>query len=350
MKTEALDYYLPEHAIAQQSVEPRDASKLLACDTKTGRHHEMVFRDIISLLQAGDILVCNNTKVFRARLYGVVHDRVVEVLLVRTSKEGWLCLGKPAKRLAVGAVVLFPNGVHGEVVERHEQGQFVMNFYRDAVLLDRDAVVAFADEIGEIPLPPYVTEGPRDIQKYQTVYAKHVGSVAAPTAGFHFTERLREELRGKGVEFLEVTLHVGIGTFQTIKTDSVDEHEMHREMVIIADDVARKIYDAKLSGRRIIAVGTTTTRALEGASDSLLRGDGWMGDVNMYIRPGYSFRIIDGLVTNFHLPKSTLMLLVSALIQEKTRKEGLAQLKELYEYAIAHGYRFYSFGDAMFIY
>ncbi len=184
----------------------------------------------------------------------------------------------------------------------------------------------------------------------KTVYAKNVGSVAAPTAGFHFTENLREKLLEIGAEFIEVTLHVGIGTFQPIKTDEVEDHEMHSEMVVITEVDAQKILNAKKSGRRIIAVGTTTTRALEGAASAILSGSGWTGDVNMFIRPGYSFQVIDGLVTNFHLPKSTLMLLVSALIEQKTGSIGLSKLKSLYEHAITSGYRFYSFGDAMFIF
>ncbi len=363
MKTSELEYFLPPEQIAQASVRPRDASKLLVVDAASKKTQHMVFRDIETLLRRGDVLVFNNTKVFRARLRGKTKNGGdVEILLVRPVADGGFeCLGKPAKRLRVGDEIIFSDVVHGSVRVRRENGEFVMDFFRahrgvhgseqvkNSKSMSQSAVIRFANVHGEIPLPPYVANGPEKLSQYQTVYARHVGSVAAPTAGFHFTRSLRARLLKKGVQFAEVTLHVGIGTFQTIKTDEIDEHKMHSELVDISLRDAKKIAAAHSARRRVIAVGTTTTRALEGASDAVLSGRAWTGDVHMFIRPGYKFQVISGLITNFHLPKSTLLLLVGALIQEKTGADGIPHLKKLYSEAIARNYRFFSFGDAMLI-
>ncbi len=347
MKTSELEYSLPPERIAQQSVRPRDASKLMVVDRGSDGVSHQTFRDIIGFLRRGDLLVFNNTKVFRARLRGRVDKHDVEVLLVRPHGSEWRCLGKPSKRLPVGAEIIFSRTTHARVIHRFENGQFSAQFYLCRKKISHAALIAFANTHGEIPLPPYVTGGPTKLHDYQTVYAKRIGSVAAPTAGFHFTRALRARLKKAGVSFAEVTLHVGIGTFQPIKTDRVSAHTMHAEMVSVCAADARKISAAKRAGRRVIAVGTTTTRALEGAADAMLAGQPWYGDVNIFIRPPFTFRVVDALVTNFHLPKSTLMLLVGAFLG--TRAGGVKKLKNLYAMAIANNYRFYSFGDAMFI-
>lgn len=349
MKTSELDYHLPNERIAQRSVSPRDTSKLLVFDCAAQQAEHEIFKDIAQYLRRGDVLVFNNTKVFRARLRGMIGEHEAEVLLLRPHMGAWMCLGKPGKRLQVGVEVVFSKIVRGFVAERFDNGQFVMKFENAKKKMTDKQVIAFANKQGEIPLPPYVANGPTKISEYQTVYAKHVGSVAAPTAGFHFTRALRARLKKMGVQFVEVTLHVGIGTFQPIKTDDIESHVMHGEMVGIGVAESRKIARAKKEGRRVIAVGTTTTRALEGSADEVLAGKASCKDVNMFINPGYQFRVIDGLVTNFHLPKSTLMLLVGALLQQKTGNDGVQVLKRLYTDAIGRSYRFYSFGDAMFI-
>lgn len=345
MKTSELDYQLPDEQIAQHSASPRDASKLFVFDRVSGeiRHH--IFRDITQFLKRGDLLVFNNSKVFRARVFG--HTETggeVEVFLLRPRENGWECLGKPGKRLPVGGAIIFSGSMRGEVVERFENGRFIMKFVARGRVLTTAQVISFANKYGEIPIPPYVGEKPLKFSQYQTVYAKNTGSVAAPTAGFHFTKRLLAELQRLGIKTAEVTLHVGIGTFQPIKTDVIEEHEMHYEWVEISKSTARAIEGAHKHGSRVIAVGTTTVRALEGRG-----GEAGSGDVNLFMTPGKKFKVIDALITNFHLPRSTLMLLVSAFIQQKAGGAGVETLKKLYEEAIRRQYRFYSFGDAMFI-
>ena len=341
MKTSELDYFLPTERIAQKSVEPRDHSKLLVVDRTSGETRHEQFFDIVKYLRPDDVLVFNNTKVFRARL----RVGTVEILLLRPSSEAWLCLGKPGKKLQPGMRVELPGTVIGEVTVRHEDGEFEMKFSRGGEKMSAAEVIDFANEHGEIPLPPYVKNGPTTLGEYQTVYARHTGSVAAPTAGFHFTEDLRAKIQASGVTFLEVTLHVGIGTFQPVKTEEVEAHPMHSEWVSVDRETAGAIAEAKKVGRRVIAVGTTTTRALEGAAEKILAGESFEGDINIFINPGYTFKIIDGLVTNFHLPKSTLLLLVSAFLGEG----WLEHLKKIYADAINREYRFFSFGDGMFI-
>lgn len=328
MKTSEFDYHLPPERIAQHSVEPRDSSKLLVLDRSTGDIQHRIFREIGEWLLPGDVLVMNDTKVFKARL------RVgkLEVFLVRPVSGGWICLAKPGKKLKAGSVIELPEGVTLTVLEKREDGTVLVK-----PSLSNEELIAFADRVGEIPIPPYVKEVPNDISKYQTVVARETGSVAAPTAAFHFTPRLIEELRAKGVEFAFVTLHVGLGTFLPVKTETLEEHPMHSEFVHIPASTADVIAKAKAEGRRVIAVGTTTTRALEGAE-----GRACTGDINIFIMPGYRFKVIDGLITNFHLPKSTLLALVSAFA-------GRERILHAYEEAIKREYRFFSFGDAMLI-
>lgn len=344
MKTSELDYNLPDRLIAQHSVSPRDTSRLFVYDRARGVVEHRVFSDIVDFLRPGDLLVFNNSKVFRARLFD--SSRAIEIFLLRPQGAlGWECLGKPGKRLQVGAEIVLSPTVRGCVMERFENGRFLLEFTCEGKKMSPAEVIAFANEVGEIPIPPYVAQKPLELSEYQTVYAKHVGSVAAPTAGFHFTERLLAEFEEKKINTAEVTLHVGIGTFQPIKTDVIEDHDMHFEWAEISAETARAITETKAHGGRVIAVGTTTVRALEG-----LGGREGSMDVNIFINPGYDFKIIDALVTNFHLPRSTLMLLVSAFLQFQHGGDGLEILKSLYAEAIAKEYRFYSFGDGMFIF
>ncbi len=353
------DYNLPENRIAQHSVEPRDHSKLMVLDRSDQSMTHRSFFEIGVYLREGDVLVMNKSKVFKARL------RVdgFEVFLLRPEgvtppvMEGqgeacaWIALMKPRRKAKVGDTWRLPSshgGAGGGCItivlkEKRADGTVLLTFDRDV-----DDVLALCDRVGEIPIPPYVNEMPERLDQYQNVYAQETGSVAAPTAGFHFTDRLLDELRQKGVQIEFVTLHVGLGTFQPVKVDTLEEHDMHSEFAQIDADTAGRINDAKREGRRVIAVGTTTVRALEGVARSkntppggvFLRG--FAGDVNLFITPGFDFKIIDGLVTNFHLPKSTLLVLVSALA-------GREFIMRAYEEAISNNYRFYSFGDAMLI-
>ena len=321
---------------------------MLVLDRKSGERTHKVFRDIVDELVAGDVLVMNNTKVFKARLSGTVSVRgkkiELEVFLLRGEGTRWSAMVRPGKKVALGDWIDL-RGIVATVVEKREDG--VVTLEMNATV---DEVIAFADAHGEIPVPPYVDKAPEKIDDYQTVYAKTVGSVAAPTAGFHFTDALIERLRAKGIRFEFVTLHVGIGTFRPVKTETLEEHEMHAEFVTIDAETAGRINAAKREGRRVIAVGTTTVRVLEGVASLSLRGpqdeaiprDGFSGDVNLFITPGFEFKVIDALITNFHLPKSTLLVLVSAFA-------GRDNVVAAYEEAVRLGYRFFSFGDAMFI-
>lgn len=342
MKTDVLDYELPGSAIAQHSVSPRDASKLMVFNRASGSLEHTNFSQIGQFLRPGDLLVFNNSKVFRARLHDL--GGAIEIFLLRPQGAFWDCLGKPGRKLQVGARVEFEGGVVGIVTERFENGRFLFAFERAGEAMEPGEVIAFANEVGEIPIPPYVAHKPIELSDYQTVYAKHTGSVAAPTAGFHFTQRLLDELRAHGIQTAEVTLHVGIGTFQPIKTETVEEHEMHFEWAEISEETAQAIADARARGARVVAVGTTTVRALEG-----LGGAAGSRDVNIFINPGYQFKMIDALVTNFHLPRSTLMLLVGAFLEYTQGGDGIETLKKLYAEAILRDYRFYSFGDGMLV-
>lgn len=340
MKTSDFDYELPEELIAQHPAAQRDHSRLLVMDKFTGAVEHRVFRDIVNYLHAGDVLVLNNTKVIPARIFGVKEGGTakIEVLLLKRDDDlpnTWEVLVHPGKRAKVGTVIDFGEGrLKGEVIANTSAGRKV-TFHFDGIFEE------ILEELGTMPLPPYIHEQLEDQNRYQTVYAKVDGSAAAPTAGLHFTTELLEALRQNGIEIEEVLLHVGLGTFKPVSEEDIEDHEMHSEYYEISQETADRINKAKAEGRRIISVGTTSTRALESAAKDgrLQAGSGW---TNIFIYPGYKWQIIDGLITNFHLPKSTLMMLVSAL---STREHILAAYKE----AVAQRYRFFSFGDAMFI-
>lgn len=344
---ELFNYNLPESFIAQKSVEPRDHSKLMVLDRVTGSLEHRVFYELVDFLRAGDVLVFNTSKVFKARLV----DGGVEMFILKLADGQIECLLKPGKKFPVGSILTM-FGCEFAVVNKSSDG--IVTLETGISLAD---MMAFCDQNGQVPTPPYVKEASRIEKDYQTVYAKEVGSVAAPTAGFHFTDELLERLKAKGVQIEHVVLHVGIGTFRPVQVGTLEEHTMHSEWVSVSADVAERINVAKAEGRRVIAVGTTTTRVLEGVAslhvvnDSPLEQVGnkggrllhaYEGDVNMFITPGYEFKIIDGLITNFHLPKSTLLVLVSAFA-------GREHVLVAYEAAKQNGYRFFSFGDAMFI-
>ena len=340
MKTSDFDYELPEELIAQHPAAQRDHSRLLVMDKYTGAVEHRVFRDIVNYLHAGDVLVLNNTKVIPARIFGVKEGGTakIEVLLLKRDDDlpnTWEVLVHPGKRAKVGTVIDFGEGrLKGEVIANTSAGRKV-TFHFDGIFEE------ILEELGTMPLPPYIHEQLEDQNRYQTVYAKVDGSAAAPTAGLHFTTELLETLRQNGIEIEEVLLHVGLGTFKPVSEEDIEDHEMHSEYYKISQETADRINKAKAEGRRIISVGTTSTRALESAAKDgrLQAGSGW---TNIFIYPGYKWQIIDGLITNFHLPKSTLMMLVSAL---STREHILTAYKE----AVAQRYRFFSFGDAMFI-
>ena len=342
MKASEFDYQLPEELIAQQSAEPRESANLLVLDRTTGKTVHQHVLDLPDHLRHGDVLVVNVSKVFNARLKGRVGAAKGELFLVKPIGTNWECLGKPGKKLTVGAVfeTTGPSdqGLAGTVIEKHEDGSLLVDFE-----LSKEEVMHRANIVGEIPVPPYVKRLPKDRAEYQTVYAKHEGSVAAPTAGFHLTKPLLEQIKKRGIEILEVTLHVGLGTFLPIRVDDLSEHQMHSEWVEIPEATATAIMKAKRERRRVIAVGTTATRALEGAAQA--QGGKlapWRGEVNIFISPGFEFQVIDGLLTNFHLPKSTLLVLVSAFA-------GREKILAAYREAVERKYRFYSFGDAMLI-
>ncbi len=337
------DFYfdLPEELIAQDPLEDRSGSRLLVLDKNTGEVEHHIFRDIIDFLQEGDCLVINNTKVIPARLMGVREGTgaSIEVLLLkRKDNDIWETLVKPGKKAKIGTKIIFGEGLLiGEVVDIVEEGNRLIQFSYEGIFEE------ILDQLGQMPLPPYITHQLQDKNRSQTVYAKHDGSAAAPTAGLHFTPELLQKVRDKGVEIAEVTLHVGLGTFRPVKEDNLLNHHMHSEFYNIEQSEADKINQAKSSGHRVISVGTTSTRTLEAASDEngyLKACSGW---TEIFIYPGYQFKVIDALITNFHLPESTLVMLVSALA-------GKEQVLAAYKQAVEEHYRFFSFGDAMFIY
>ncbi|WP_088186312.1 tRNA preQ1(34) S-adenosylmethionine ribosyltransferase-isomerase QueA [Desulfosporosinus sp. FKA] len=339
MNVSEFDFDLPEELIAQHPVEPRDASRLMVVDRKTGSLEHHTFRDLVSLLDSGDVLVLNNTRVIPARLIGekVDSQAKIEVLLLkRLELDVWEALVKPGKRLKVGQKVSFGHGLLvGELQEILENGNRKIRFTYAGVF------ETILDQLGEMPLPPYITAQLEDQERYQTVYAKERGSVAAPTAGLHFTPKLLADLQAKGVEIVEILLHVGLGTFRPVKVEDVQEHVMHSEYYRVETEAAERINRAKQDGRRVIAVGTTVARTLEsvGHEGKVVPGEGW---TDIFIYPGYEFKIVDALLTNFHFPKSTLVMLVSALA-------GRDLILHAYKIAVDQQYRFYSFGDAMFI-
>lgn len=340
MKTSDFDYELPERLIAQHPAEKRDHSRLLVMDKYTGEVEHRIFKDIVDYLHEGDVLVVNKTKVLPARIFGVKEggSAKIEVLLLKRDEElpnTWEVLVRPGKRAKVGTMINFGEGLlRGEVIENTSAGRKV-TFYFDGIFEE------ILDQLGMMPLPPYIHEQLEDKNRYQTVYAKVEGSAAAPTAGLHFTEELMDQLRAKGVQIEEVLLHVGLGTFKPVDEENIEDHEMHTEFYDISEDTVARINQAKDEGRRIISVGTTSTRAMESAAKDgrLVAGNGW---TNIFIFPGYEWQIIDGLITNFHLPKSTLMMLVSALSKRE-------YILNAYHEAVKEEYRFFSFGDAMFI-
>ena len=336
------DYYfdLPKELIAQDPLEDRSASRLLVMDRQTGATSHHIFKEICSFLKPGDCLVLNNTKVIPARLLGAKEDTgaAVEILLLkRMENDVWETLVKPGKKLRPGAKVVFGDGrLRAEILDVEEDGNRLVKFFYDGIWEE------VLDSLGEMPLPPYITHKLQDKNRYQTVYAKHDGSAAAPTAGLHFTPELLEEIKKKGVHIAHVTLHVGLGTFRPVKVEDVTDHHMHSEFYIVEPEQAELINRVKKEGGKIVAVGTTSCRTLESATDEngiLKAGSGW---TDIFIYPGYPFKMIDRLITNFHLPESTLMMLVSALA-------GKDKIMAAYEEAVKERYRFFSFGDAMFI-
>ena len=333
-------YELPEELIAQDPLEDRSSSRLMLLDKKTGEIEHKVFRDIVDYLNPGDCLVINNTKVIPARLYGVKEgtEAKIEILLLkRKENDVWETLVKPGKKCKVGTWISFGDGIlRGEVIDIVEEGNRLIQFHYEGIFEE------ILDRLGRMPLPPYITHQLQDKNRYQTVYAKYDGSAAAPTAGLHFTPELLQQVRDKGVQIAEVTLHVGLGTFRPVKETDVLKHHMHSEFYRIEQEEADKINAAKESGHRVIAVGTTSTRTMEAAADESGRLSACSGWTEIFIYPGYRFKVIDALITNFHLPESTLVMLVSALA-------GREHVLSAYETAVQEKYRFFSFGDAMFI-
>lgn len=341
MNTADFDFDLPEELIAQTPLEKRDASRLLVVDKETGAFSDQHFDQIIDQLQPGDALVMNNTRVLPARLYGIKPETGghVELLLLKnTQGDDWEVLAKPAKRLRVGSQISFGDGrLTATVVEELEHGGRIVRFAYEGIFLE------VLESLGEMPLPPYIHEKLADRERYQTVYAKENGSAAAPTAGLHFTEELLEQIAVKGVKLVYLTLHVGLGTFRPVSVDSLDDHEMHSEFYSLSEEAAQTLRQVKAIGGRVIAVGTTSIRTLETIGSKFqgqIQADsGW---TNIFIKPGYDWKVVDAFSTNFHLPKSTLVMLVSAFA-------GRSLTLKAYEHAIAERYRFFSFGDAMFI-
>lgn len=336
------DFYfdLPEELIAQDPLEDRSSSRMLVLDKKTGERQHKIFKDVIDYLNPGDCLVLNNTRVLPARLIGAKEGTgaKIEVLLLKRKQDNiWETLVKPGKKARPGARIVFgDNLLVGEVIDVVEEGNRLIQFEYEGIFEE------VLDQLGEMPLPPYITHQLKDKERYQTVYAKHNGSAAAPTAGLHFTKELLKKIQEKGIKIANVTLHVGLGTFRPVKVENILDHHMHSEFYSIEEEDAKCINDTKQAGGRIISVGTTSTRTLESVADEngmVRAGSGW---TEIFIYPGYQFKVIDGLITNFHLPESTLLMLVSALA-------GREHILEAYQEAVKERYRFFSFGDAMLI-
>ena len=340
MKTDDFDFYLPEKLIAQTPLEKRDASRLLVLDKKTGDISHKHFVDIIDYMEKGDTLVLNDTKVMPARLCGVKEETgaIVELLLLKDDGNNtWECLTKPAKRIKKGTVVSFGEGkLNAICTEVLDEGIRKFRLEYKGILYE------IMDELGEMPLPPYIHEKLKDKNRYQTVYAKNVGSAAAPTAGLHFTKELLNRIKKKGVNIAYVTLHVGLGTFRPVNVEDVTKHKMHSEYYVMSEEVANLLNETKARGHKIISVGTTSTRTLETIASRYGKFVVCSGWTDIFIYPGYEFKGIDYLITNFHLPKSTLVMLVSALA-------GKENIMKAYSEAVKNEYRFFSFGDAMLI-
>ena len=340
MNVKDYDYDLPEELIAQDPLEDRSSSRLMVLDRQTGDVEHRHFTDILEYLHPGDCLVINNTKVIPARLFGVKEDtqaKIEVLLLKRKENDIWETLVKPGKKAKPGTKLVFGDGLlTAEVVDVVEEGNRLIQFHYDGIFEE------ILDQLGQMPLPPYITHQLKDKNRYQTVYAKYDGSAAAPTAGLHFTKELLQKVKDMGVDIAEVTLHVGLGTFRPVKAENVLDHHMHSEFYMVSQEAADKINRAKESGHRVIAVGTTSTRTLEAAADENGRLHETSGWTEIFIYPGYQFKVIDALITNFHLPQSTLVMLVSALA-------GREHVLHAYETAVKERYRFFSFGDAMLI-
>ena len=340
MRTADFYYDLPEELIAQDPLLDRSSSRLMHLDKKTGEIQHTDFKHIVKYLKPGDCLVINDTRVIPARLYGskIGTDAGIEILLLKRKENNiWETLVKPGKKAKPGTKISFGDGLLiGEVLDIVEEGNRLIQFTYDGIFEE------ILDQLGEMPLPPYITHKLQDKERYQTVYAKNEGSAAAPTAGLHFTKELLQQIQDMGVNIAHVTLHVGLGTFRPVKVDDVENHHMHSEFYIVEEDQAKLINDTKKNGGRVISVGTTSCRTLESATDEngiLQAKSGW---TEIFIYPGYKFKMIDALITNFHLPESTLLMLVSALA-------GKEHIMKAYEEAVKERYRFFSFGDAMFI-
>ncbi len=340
MKTEDFDYYLPEDLIAQTPLTKRDTSRMLVLDKETGAIEHKHFNNIIDYLHDGDVLVLNDTKVIPARLLGIKEETnaVIEVLMLKETEENtWECLSKPAKRIKIGTIVDFGEGkLKAQCTGIGEEGIRIFKFIFTGIFYE------ILDSLGEMPLPPYIHEKLEDKDRYQTVYAKNIGSAAAPTAGLHFTLDLLKEIKEKGVKVEYVTLHVGLGTFRPVSVEDINNHKMHSEYYTMSKETADVLNNAKASGNRVISVGTTSTRTLETIMNlygTFKECSGW---TEIFIYPGYTFKAVDCLITNFHLPKSTLVMLVSALA-------GREHILNAYKEAVEEKYRFFSFGDCMFI-
>lgn len=340
MNVKDYDYDLPEELIAQDPLEDRSSSRLMVLDRQTGDVEHRHFTDILEYLHPGDCLVINNTKVIPARLFGVKEDtqaKIEVLLLKRKENDIWETLVKPGKKAKPCTKLVFGDGLlTAEVVDVVEEGNRLIQFHYDGIFEE------ILDQLGQMPLPPYITHQLKDKNRYQTVYAKYDGSAAAPTAGLHFTKELLQKVKDMGVDIAEVTLHVGLGTFRPVKVENVLDHHMHSEFYMVSQEAADKINRAKENGHRVIAVGTTSTRTLEAAADENGRLHETSGWTEIFIYPGYQFKVIDALITNFHLPQSTLVMLVSALA-------GREHVLHAYEIAVKERYRFFSFGDAMLI-
>ena len=339
MKTEDFNYLLPEEMIAQFPLKDRDYSKLLVLDKKSGNIEHKHFYDICEYFNAGDVLVLNDTRVLPARIFGnrsKKEEKIEVLLLSKQSDDIWECLVRPGKKMKIGTIIEFSNILKGEVLDITESGERIIKFTYDGIFEN------ILDEVGIIPLPPYIHEKLEDKERYQTIYSKYKGSVAALTAGLHFTEELLKKIREKGVKTVYLTLHVGLGTFRPVKEDNIEDHIMHTEIYNVPEETIDVIKKAKKSGNRIFAVGTTSVRTLESLSHSDTGFKAGYGDTNIFIYPGFEFKIVDVLITNFHLPKSTLLMLVSAFSDRE-------KVLNAYEEAKKNDYRFFSFGDAMLL-